>query len=186
MYNIIISKTWRITRETMYIQRNIEERSRNHCSSGKAISIKYIECVCNLALVIQHEKNMLRITFSSVAFMAVSYFCILSHIRQDFRENDFLNIKCMFRFSLQVLSDTFPSLWRNQLDIIITVKRLHVKYPLLCTVMKVGFSRNIFEKYSNIRFNASPYNGRRVFHADRWTDRHDESNSRFSQFCERA
>jgi hypothetical protein len=26
----------------------------------------------------------------------------------------------------------------------------------------------------------------KLFHADRWTDRHDECNSRFSQFRERA
>jgi len=25
-----------------------------------------------------------------------------------------------------------------------------------------------------------------LFHADRWTDRHDEASSRFSKFCERA
>ena len=25
-----------------------------------------------------------------------------------------------------------------------------------------------------------------LFHADRWTDTHDEANSRFSQLCERA
>ena len=28
--------------------------------------------------------------------------------------------------------------------------------------------------------------GTELFHADVWMDRHDEANSRFSQFCERA
>jgi len=28
--------------------------------------------------------------------------------------------------------------------------------------------------------------GAQLFHADRWTDRHDEANSRFSQLRERA
>ena len=28
--------------------------------------------------------------------------------------------------------------------------------------------------------------GVELFHADRWTDRHDEANSRSSQFCERV
>ena len=28
--------------------------------------------------------------------------------------------------------------------------------------------------------------GTEMFHADRWTDSHDEANSQFSQFCERA
>ena len=29
----------------MYLQRNIEARSRNHCCRGKAVSIKYYVCV---------------------------------------------------------------------------------------------------------------------------------------------
>ena len=31
-----------------------------------------------------------------------------------------------------------------------------------------------------------PVGGGKLFHAERRTDRHDEANSRFSQFCERA
>jgi len=47
--------------------------------------------------------------------------------------------------------------------------------------MKIGISREIFEKYSNIvkmlQLGAEP------FHADdRRTDSHEEANSRFSQF----
>jgi hypothetical protein len=38
----------------MYEWLNIEARSRNHCSSGKAISITYSVCVF-VALVILHE-----------------------------------------------------------------------------------------------------------------------------------
>jgi hypothetical protein len=41
------------TRQTMYVQRKIEARLRNHCCSGKAIIITYSECV-SVALVIQH------------------------------------------------------------------------------------------------------------------------------------
>jgi hypothetical protein len=51
-------------------------------------------------------------------------------------------------------------------------------------------SRQIFEKYSNIKFRKIHPAGNELFHAggrtDRQTDRHDEANSRFSQFCERA
>jgi hypothetical protein len=49
-------------------------------------------------------------------------------------------------------------------------------------LMKVGSSRQIFEKYSNIKFHKYPSSGKRGFHADR----HDEANSRFSQLRERA
>ena len=41
----------------MYVQRNIDVRSCNHCCSGKAISITYSECVF-LALGTQKAKRM--------------------------------------------------------------------------------------------------------------------------------
>ena len=41
----------------MYVQRNIEALSCNHCCCWKAISIAYSELVF-LALVIQHVKRM--------------------------------------------------------------------------------------------------------------------------------
>jgi hypothetical protein len=45
-----------LTRQTKYVKRNIETRSRNHCCSGKAISIKRYDCVSvflPLLLVVQ-------------------------------------------------------------------------------------------------------------------------------------
>jgi len=43
----------------------------------------------------------------------------------------------------------------------------------------------MFEKYSGIKFHGNPSSGSRVVP---WglTDRHDETNSRFSQFYERV
>ena len=78
----------------MYVQRNIEARSRNHFCRVKPIGITCSECM-PVALVIQHVKRMRRIIFSSVACLAVPYFPILSHKRLDFREM-FLNMKCVF------------------------------------------------------------------------------------------
>jgi len=50
--------------------------------------------------------------------------------------------------------------------------------------MKLGFSGQIFEKYEDMEFhkNGVVPCGR----TDELTERHDEANSRFSQFCERA
>jgi hypothetical protein len=50
--------------------------------------------------------------------------------------------------------------------------------------MKIEFSRNIFEKYSNF-MKIRPV-GAQLLHADGRTDRHDEANSRFAPFYERS
>jgi hypothetical protein len=63
--------------------------------------------------------------------------------------------------------------------------------------MKLEFPEQIFEKYSNIKFNKSPFRGSRVvpyWRTDRGTDgrkekqkhNHGEAHSCFSQFSNRA
>jgi hypothetical protein len=55
--------------------------------------------------------------------------------------------------------------------------------------MKLEISKQIFEKYSNTKFNENPLSVSRVVpcgRTDARTDRYDEANSRFSQFSERA
>jgi len=54
-------------------ERNIETRSCNHCCCGKAISIKYSECVF-VDLGIQHALRMRRITLPYVACPNLQYF----------------------------------------------------------------------------------------------------------------
>jgi len=51
--------------------------------------------------------------------------------------------------------------------------------------MKVEVSRHIFGKSSNIKFHKNPSSGSRAVPCGR-TEGHDEANSRFSQFRERA
>jgi hypothetical protein len=67
---------------------------------------------------------------------------------------------------------------------------LYVKCPLIVSHFnKHEFSLQILEKRSNIQFNENPSIGSRVVlcgQTDRRTDLHDETNSRFSKFCERA
>jgi hypothetical protein len=60
------------------------------------------------------------------------------------------------------------------------------------TLTKPEFYRKFFEKRSNIKFHANPSSGSRVIPwgqtdgEELRTDRHDEANSSFSQFCESA
>ena len=53
--------------------------------------------------------------------------------------------------------------------------------------MKLEFSLQIFTKYLNIKLHKIRPIGAELFHADgrtdRQTDRHDEANSRFSNFA---
>ena len=111
-------------------------------------------------------------------------FSTLSHKRHDFRKKKLFSIKCVFWFPLQVLSETFLILRRNERDMIKNVymgciENTSCSDPIL---MKLEFSRRICEKYSNSS------SGIRVVPCE-WTDwrvdRHDKSNSRLSQFCER-
>ena len=48
-------------------------------------------------------------------------------------------------------------------------------------LIKHKFSLQTFENISDIR--KIHLLGSEMFHVDRWTDRHDEANSRFSYFC---
>jgi len=52
--------------------------------------------------------------------------------------------------------------------------------------MELDFSQQIFKKYSILNFMKIRPVGDKLFHAEGRTDRHDEANNRFSQFCERA
>ena len=49
--------------------------------------------------------------------------------------------------------------------------------------MKLEFCLQIFEKSSNIKFHEIYSVGAELLHVDGQTDKHDETNSRFSQFC---
>jgi len=55
--------------------------------------------------------------------------------------------------------------------------------------MKLEFPRQIFAKFSNIKYHEIRPVGAELFHVDPqtdiWTDRRNGANSRFSQFCER-
>ena len=81
----------------------------HHCNSGKAISIIYSECVFVVS-GIQHAQSMHCILLSSVARPSKQYFSTCSYKQHNFqkeRKKELLNVKCVFRFSIQLLFETF-------------------------------------------------------------------------------
>ena len=116
----------------------------------------------------------------------LQYFSTLSHERHDFRKKTLLNTKCVFWFSLQILCETFLIIRGKERDMIKNVHLSSCKgrhsYPFL---IKIKVSKQSLEKSSNIKFHENPSGGSGVVPCGR-TERHDEANSRFSQFREHA
>jgi nitrate reductase NapE component len=133
---------------------NMEAHSRNHCRRRKAIIITYLffafarvpvrAYVCVgargrgnvLARVWPYLSSMQRVRalLSSAASVAPIN-SLTCHKRYDFRGKELLNLKCVFLFSLQLLSKTFLILRRVQRDIVIIVKTSSCKVR----VILVGF-----------------------------------------------
>ena len=85
-----------------------------------------------VALVTQHAKPTRCIMLSSVTCLTLPYFLALSQKRHDFpKAKGLFNLKSMFSFSLQLLSENFPILRIIQRDTLINVYVvIHVKFPL--------------------------------------------------------
>jgi len=88
------------------------------------------------------------------------YFSTLSRKRYDFRKT-LLNIKCVFLFSLQRLLETFLIIRRIERDMIKNTYRLSCKV-FSPDFNKLGFYRQTFEKYLNIKCHENPSSGSRV------------------------
>ena len=88
----------------MYVQRNTEALSLNRLCRGKAISIRYSECVF-VALVIQHAKSMRLLYCHLWPVRLHNRFCHYLLNGTIFLKKMSLNIKRVFRVSLQFSSE---------------------------------------------------------------------------------
>ena len=111
---------------------------------------------------------------SSVACLALQYFSTLSHKKHDFREK-------IIEHKMYVLVFSTTFVWRISHSEKNSARSYH-KCILFQILMKLEFSRRIFEKYCNIKFHENPSSGSRVVPHGR-TDRHDEANRLFRNFA---
>ena len=106
------------------------------------------------------------------------------------------NIKCVFWFSIQILSETFLILRIIQRDIVISVHTSPHKAPvILVSFYSNGIFFTVPKKYLNMKFHKNPSSGKPVSQCrctdkgrnrqrEREIGRHEETKSRFSKFCE--
>jgi hypothetical protein len=122
---------------------------------------------------------------SSVDCPAAQYVSTLSQNGNILKEK-LWNIKCVFLFPVQLLSEAFLILRRPEQDMMINVHRCSCKVPFFsCQIlMRLEISRHILENYSNNFTKILPLGAEFSMGTDRETNRHDEANSRFSQSCE--
>jgi hypothetical protein len=127
---------------------------------------------------------MRRVSLLSVARPALPYFPTLSHKRHDLKKI-LLNIKPVFWFSLQLLSETFLIPRKIQRDFIINVHRSSRKLPIILVTCQwnLHFLDGCLKNFHILNFIKIPPVGAEFFHMDRRTDRYDEANCLFYNFA---
>jgi len=146
-------------------------------------------CVCVLALVIRHENRVFPSSYylPSVPCLALPYFfrIITSQMAQFFKNVIEYKLRGLIFFTTLVWnishSKTNSGIYYH--------KRTQVLKWSTCyycqILIKSLCSTQIFEKHRNVKFHENPSSGSRVVPCGQ-TDRHNEANCHFSQFCERG
>jgi 5-methylthioribose kinase len=99
-----------------------------------------------------------------IVMCSVSLYSIFPHylINGTIFENMLLNIKCVFRFSLQLLFKTLFILSRIERNMIKNVHRSLCTLYSCLIVMKLVLSRQFLTKYPNIKLHENPSRESRV------------------------
>ena len=120
--------------------------------------IKYCIMYVSVSLSIQHAMRMRHIILSSVACPAIIYFSTLSHKRPTFCKK-LLNVKSVSFLRKSVWNISYSkNNWVRYDKKCILVFMQSTCYS--CTLlMKIQFSRQIFEKYSSIKFHKNTASG---------------------------
>jgi len=101
----------------------------------------------SVALGIQHALHMHHIVICYLPGYTIFFHIVSQPARFFGGEKKLSNIKFVFWFSLQLLSETFVILRRTERDIIKMYTGVRVKYRYSCPIlMKFDFSQHIFEK----------------------------------------
>ena len=152
-------KLW--ARKAKYVEQNIKARTRNQSCSGKAVNItnsKY----ASVALFIQHAMRMRHIILSSMVCLALPYFSTLSNKGQDIRGNAFHHQMCVLIVSVTFALSIFHSEknWARYGQKRILVF-MHSTIYISHILMKIEFSRRIFQTYSNTKNHGNLFSGSR-------------------------
>ena len=133
------------------------------------MSIAYCECEF-VTLGIQHAVRMHHTAICCLP-NSTQYFSTFSHKRHNFRGKKLLNTKCVFWFSLQLLSETFFILRRIERDMIQNAKWSACEVPFI--IVRFWWNLNFLNIYSK---NTQMSNCLKIppveaeFHADGRTD----------------